>query len=306
MSSKADNAGYRRGVVLGFTVAEVVLLFVFCLLLLLAPTVAVENADSLESPAPTTRLGLRNLFGFPSAETPTADGSARSDQATRAPDARKSSPAADIPPDWKVIVEGGSVYIPANEICVATGLRPEDCTPSKIRDVLRARGEHNWPPIIRLREADGEFFTVGRSEVSEGFGQKIKRDVIPTLVSRLAEFNVDVIEVVGHTDEQPVQGMATNLDAETLNVVRKGAAATRLSAADNAGLGYARAISIVQVLRSDPRLTDVTIIPLSAAQMVDANGKLSDGKSTGDIKERRRIEIRLRRSDTGANAASPK
>jgi hypothetical protein len=304
MSSKADTAGYRRGVVLGFTVAEVVLLFVFCLLLLLAPTVATENADAPER-LPATRTGLRDLSGFPSANQHAPDGSAR-DPSIQSHNARTSSTSADIPPDWKVIIEGGSVYIPISDICVATGLRPEECTPARIRDVLKARGEHNWPPIIRLREADGEFFAVGRAEVSDGLGQKIKRDVIPTLVSRLAEFNVDVIEVVGHTDEQPVQGSATNLDAETVNVVRRGVAATRLSAADNAGLGYARAISIVQVLRGDPRLADVTIIPLSAAQMVDANGKLSDGTSTGDIKERRRIEIRLRRSDSGTSAASPK
>lgn len=305
MSSKADTAGYRRGVVLGFTVAEVVLLFVFCLLLLLAPTVATENVEAPELP-PVSRLGLRDLFGFPSANKHPADAISRSDPSIQAPNAQTSIPSVDIPLDWKVIVEGGAVYIPASDICVATGLRPEECSPARIQHVLRTRGEHSWPPIIRLREADGEFFAVGRAEVSDGFGQKIKRDVIPTLVSRLAEFNVDVIEVVGHTDEQPVQGSATNLDAETVNVVRKGVAATRLSAADNAGLGYARAISIVQVLRSDPRLTDVTIIPLSAAQMVDANGKLSDGKSSGDVKERRRIEIRLRRSDSAAGLGAPK
>ena len=41
----------------------------------------------------------------------------------------------------------------------------------------------------------------------------------------------------------------------------------------------------------------LTILPLSAAQMIDVDGKLSNGSKGGDVKERRRIEIRVRQSD---------
>ena len=66
--------------------------------------------------------------------------------------------------------------------------------------------------------------------------------------------------------------------------------------ADNAGLGFARAVAIVQILKGDRRLDGLTILPLSAAQLVGTDGKLSDGSSAGDVKERRRIEIRVRQN----------
>ena len=46
-----DDTAYRRGVVFGFTVAEVVLLLVFCLLLLFVPLLLGENTKSPKPPA---------------------------------------------------------------------------------------------------------------------------------------------------------------------------------------------------------------------------------------------------------------
>ncbi len=45
-----DDRAYRRGVVFGFTVAEVVLLLVFCLLLLFVPLLLGENTKASKSP----------------------------------------------------------------------------------------------------------------------------------------------------------------------------------------------------------------------------------------------------------------
>jgi outer membrane protein OmpA-like peptidoglycan-associated protein len=308
MAGKSETAGYRRGVVLGFTVAEVVLLFVFCLLLLLAPTIEVLEATTRPPPPsapPPTAESRRNPSdatapppGRPQADNPNAPVVTDSRQAPK-PSAEENH-QREIPPDWKVIVPGQAPYISSVSVCAMTGLSQDECTPGRIEQVLKSKGqgEHNWPPIIRLREADQEFFAVGKAEITEGFARKIRQEVVPTLRKLLAEYKVDVVEVVGHTDEQPIQGKVTNLDAAALDVVRNGSSATRLTAADNAGLGYARALSIVQLLASDPRLSGYTIIPLSAAQLIDTSGKLSDGKNPGDVRERRRIEIRVRRSDT--------
>jgi flagellar motor protein MotB len=315
MAGKSETAGYRRGVVLGFTVAEVVLLFVFCLLLLLAPTIEVLEATTKPSPPAQPSTEAR---GSPSDAPPSPEARRSSPDAAppgrpqadnpNAPVVTDSRPAPkpsgqesrqrEIPPDWKVIVPGQSPYISSDSVCALTGLGKEECTQERIEQVLKSKGEHNWPPIIRLREADHEFFAVGKAEITEGFARKIREEVVPTLRKLLAEYKVDVIEVVGHTDEQPIQGKVTNLDATALEVIRKGTSATRLVAADNAGLGYARALAIVQLLASDPRLSGYTIIPLSAAQLIDTSGRLSDGRNPGDVRERRRIEIRVRRSDT--------
>src|SRR5215813_10636155 len=68
----------------------------------------------------------------------------------------------------------------------------------------------------------------------------------------------------------------------------------------DAGLGLARAVAVVQVLRSDPRLNNYTLLPLSGGQLIGVDDQLTLGGG-GDDRERRRIEIRLRR----ANAPEP-
>jgi hypothetical protein len=102
---------------------------------------------------------------------------------------------------------------------------------------------------------------------------------------------------VGHTDEQPVGIRQSNLDRGLVPVLRNYADVTSLVPADNAGLGLARAVSVVGVLSRSPLLSRYKLIPLSGAQLVNTDETLAiDGSFPGDIQERRRIEIRLRKS----------
>jgi hypothetical protein len=83
-----------------------------------------------------------------------------------------------------------------------------------------------------------------------------------------------------------------------------------LTPADNAGLGLARAVAVVSVLRQSPLLDGYKIIPLSGAQLVNTDETLALEASPDDVQQRRRIEIRLRKSvsiDTtsGLAPASP-
>lgn len=301
MSIREDNRGYRRGVVLGFTVAEVILLLLFCLLLLLAPAalvtqpppapaIVVEAPDAPRTdpppPVPKPRAAEDQPSPRPPRKPPISD------------DQRKSW--SQVPPDWNVIEQSGEPHVPVSTICAAIGVK--DCKPADLRPKENANDGHNWPPIIRLREADGEFFVLGRADVNTSFERAILRDAVPKIVEIARQFKVDVIEVVGHTDEQPIQARNSNLDTVAIEVLAQGAPASKLIAADNAGLGLARAIAIVQVLKRDERLRSFNIIPVSAAQLVDVSGKLSDGSNQGDVKERRRIDIRVRRSDEVAPA----
>ncbi len=60
--TRSDDSAYRRGVVFGFTVAEVVLLLVFCLLRLFVPLLLGENA---KTPAATNaRYTIRRVAGL--------------------------------------------------------------------------------------------------------------------------------------------------------------------------------------------------------------------------------------------------
>ncbi len=123
------------------------------------------------------------------------------------------------------------------------------------------------------------------------------RNVVITRLLDIADsFDVDVIEVIGHTDEQPVANHASNLDRYLSSVTLAGTDAAVLQWSDNAGLGLARALAVVKVLASDARLAAFRILPLSGAQLIDTDGRLTRWEG-GDVRERRRIEVRMRKSN---------
>jgi hypothetical protein len=150
------------------------------------------------------------------------------------------------------------------------------------------------PPILTLREDRGYYFETGSAVPSEAFVGRLSRETAPELRRLIETYDVDVIEVIGHTDERRVAGGASNLDDTLLDVVRGGPVAA-MTASDNAGLGLARAVAVAQVLKADPALADYEILPLSAGQLVGTDDRLTGGNA-GDVPERRRIEIRLRRA----------
>jgi outer membrane protein OmpA-like peptidoglycan-associated protein len=167
---------------------------------------------------------------------------------------------------------------------------------------------HQWPPIIRLSEADGNFFKTGSAELSPEFRERLMTSTPEQITALIKKYDVDVIEVVGHTDEQPVGLRQSNLDRDLVPVLRNYASIASLVPADNAGLGLARAVSVVSVLGRNPLLWGYKLIPMSGAQLVNTDETLAiDGAFSGDIRERRRIEIRLRKSsphDVSVDASS--
>jgi outer membrane protein OmpA-like peptidoglycan-associated protein len=155
-----------------------------------------------------------------------------------------------------------------------------------------------WPPMIPLTEADGYFFPTDSAKLSPAFKAKL-RDVVPRILKVMNDFQVDVVEVTGNTDERPIKSKRrqSNMDRMPLAVLRHNADPETMLASDNAGLGLARAIAVARELMSHPQLAGRTIIPLSASYLVDASGRLTQGTDIRDDERRRRIEIRLRRAN---------
>lgn len=170
-----------------------------------------------------------------------------------------------------------------------------------------AAGERDWPPSIPLDEAAGYFFPTNSSEISPDFEKRLRQEIVPRILEISEQYNANVIEVVGHTDERPVSGGST-LDENLLPFLR-GNPDVPLTAADNAGLGFARAAAVARVLR--PGLSDESdesddyyLTPLSAAQVILRNGEIADGSQSGDRRLRRRIEIRVRGREAPARGDS--
>ena len=160
---------------------------------------------------------------------------------------------------------------------------------------------HRWPPIITLNEAEKYDFETGSAELSAKLRDALTTTIKDQILDILGQgYGAEVIEVVGHTDERPITGYS-NLNDRLVPALANEWAASQLLPGDNVGLGMARAVAVVKVLRSVITNPNIDIIPLSGGQAVDLNDKLATGSNGGDQPSRRRIEIRLRQRNTGDN-----
>ncbi|MDB9766778.1 hypothetical protein OAB39_03580 [Amylibacter sp.] len=156
---------------------------------------------------------------------------------------------------------------------------------------------NNWPPIISLPEAENYSFKLGSAQLTESFKGQLSNEIVNQILQTLAEYDADLIEVIGHTDLQPMSmARVTNLDKSALEYFET-ADKVSLRARDNAGLGYARALSVTKHLLQTPELKDYTILPYSAAQMVTPNHTITTKDDKFDSSQLRRIEIRVRRQN---------
>ncbi len=328
-----QSSSYRHGLVLGLTMAELMLLIIFCLLIALAAYLRVEKAKldaALAAPGPqgVSQADQRVLNAIK--ENPSLYEKIR--EADGSPNAKPIDEFwRDLVTDHSMAAEYRKLGTPeelrqklvevnalnSKGVDVATALKDHDIVGSiqsvvpkegnqlnteaikgLVQRGLDAKAGHQWPPIIDLSEANGHYFKTGSAELAPDFRAKLMTNVPDCILQLIKQYDVDVIEVVGHTDEQPISVRPSNLDQELIPVLRDGAAIGSLVPADNAGLGLARAVSVVSVLRQSKHLAGYKLIPLSGAQLVNTDETLALAGAPGDIRERRRIEIRLRKSST--------
>lgn len=338
-----QSSSYRRGLVLGLTMAEVILLIIFALLMALATVWNAEHQKGIELAKLNVGLQKRiNELETTSAVAPPSEDERRAREAFRdalkattpehlqqileqiaaGQDAVLSSAAeanyllqirdtlragrgTEIDKAWRDLVAASSVQDVGAKIAVAeaSGFVVGKDDPKKVGRWIKlgkqveAKGEHDWPPIINLREAEGYTFTRNRADLTPSFEEKLRSAIIPQLLELTARYRVDVIEIVGHTDEQAIAPRPSNLDTMLLGAVIGGEPVGGLVHGDNAGLGLARAASVVRTLQMDGRLAQqgYRVLPLSGGQLIATDERLTAGGG-GDAPNRRRIEIRLRRS----------
>jgi outer membrane protein OmpA-like peptidoglycan-associated protein len=339
-----QTASYRQGMVLGLTMAEIMLLLVFCLLIAVGVALASERARRDE-----VTQHLQRADAIVAAEAPLVESIQRN---TRLAElfgrAAASKQAGAIDEFWRKLVESEDIVDAMEDRGLSrptlrdgaqslarfqqlrdNGLDPDKAargaalasaldrvlpqdgrrTPEEYAALVekgmtahepRTDGDrsdgHNWPPIINLSEAGGYYFATRSAELRPDFESKLRTAVVDRLLDIARNFPVDVIEVIGHTDERPLNAVQSNLDRELPMVMTGASGVGYLNPADNAGLGLARAVAVVKVLLADPRLRGFSILPLSGAQLIGTDGRLTRWDDQGDVRERRRIEIRMRRS----------
>jgi len=339
-----QRSSYRRGLVLGLTMAEIMILLVFCLLIAMATFLKREETKRIAAEQELQQEKLQN-------ERTRDVVAALSKSAELAEKVQLLSGLSDpqaIDRYWRELVDSKTVVAEIEKSLSVKDLREGLATVSALRangiDVDKAirdseivaaihramtkpgeppvatklildtiargmapegSGGNQWPPIIRMSEADGYFFKSGSAELSPAFHDTLVNKTPAEILNYIRKYDVDVVEVVGHTDERPI-GLRqySNLDRDLLSVLKNDAGVVSLTPADNAGLGLARAVAVVSVLRQSPLLAGYKLIPLSGAQLVNIDETLAIAGSPGDIQQRRRIEIRLRKSAPSEATAS--
>lgn len=331
-----QTSSYRQGLVLGLTMAEIMILLVFCLLIAMAAFLRVEHdkreqAEKALDEVRVERNAERDLVTDVKQNLEILD-RIRTTVGSRDPGA--------VDEYWRELVESHDMVarlatsglppaqltdrltdaanLKTRGIDAEKALRDEDIvasiekvlpnvrdratSPGQIADIVgrglqpQASPGHQWPPNIKLSEAAGYHFKSGSAELSERFRSDLAGPISAQIVELIRQYDVDVIEVVGHTDEQPVGTRQSNLDRDLLAVLRNSADIASVMPADNAGLGLARAVSVVSVLLKNRSLAGYKLLPLSGAQLINNDETLAISGTPGDVLERRRIEIRLRKS----------
>jgi len=289
--------GYRRGVIFGLTMAEVFMLLIFCLLLYLALIVKkLDEAKELlkysefkEEVTDLTRFKL----------VPINEWTEITSTIEKYEKTYEDFSGYELVPidEWTEITSTIKKYEEQLQKEAEIEKNKNNTPP----DVPNKAEGNNWPPIISLADAEDYSFTVGSAVLSEGFEAKLKTDIAQKILETLKEYDADLIEVIGHTDRQPMRRTRkSNLDAVGMDYFKSDSSVS-LQVSDNAGLGLARAMSVTKELMKVPSLLGYTILPYSGAHFILPSDEMSSRGEIINSSELRRIEIRVRRKKPNEN-----
>lgn len=184
----------------------------------------------------------------------------------------------------------------------------------RTRDALaRLANLHQEPPNIVLSEGANYTFPSGKAVVSPDFAKRFRSNELDKIVEALnSPARVELVEIVGHTDRNPVDRGASNLDSQLGNVFAGSVGVENLRPGSNADLGMARAVAVKELivecigeikesneLTEDgrSRLDKLKYRTYSAAHLfpVDESSVIPAIESSGVLENNRRIEIRFTR-----------
>jgi len=152
---------------------------------------------------------------------------------------------------------------------------------------------HDQPPIITLAETERRFrFDSGSAVLSFEFREALYHDVVTQIVAAQQRYGVNMVQIIGHTDEMPLGNKGGTLDQNLVESLWNG---VRVLAGSNVDLAMVRAIEVMKALREDGRLARFNMVPYSAGQVLMPGDILSIGEKVPNP-ARRRVVIRLTRS----------
>lgn len=156
------------------------------------------------------------------------------------------------------------------------------------------------PPIILIKDEGAYRFASGSAELPQPMYNYIWTKIVPEIERKTKEYNINTVEVIGHTDGQANGSAISNLDQNLENVASGGLPVYNLKAGSNADLGLMRSLALVRVLRyiqtKEHRLQGLKFRAYSAAQLILPSGEFAQPSiAHQEDATRRRIEIRFTR-----------
>ncbi|PPS45192.1 flagellar motor protein [Chroococcidiopsis sp. TS-821] len=153
------------------------------------------------------------------------------------------------------------------------------------------------PPILVIEDEGAYRFASGSAEIPPIMNAYINNKIVPEIERNTKEYQINVVEIIGHTDGQGNGNAASNLDQNLEKVANGSIPVRQLKAGSNADLGLMRALAVVKVLQdvqSKGKLKGLKFRAYSAAQLILPNGNFASVNRQPDA-TRRRIEIRFTR-----------
>ncbi|HEY9702419.1 MAG TPA: hypothetical protein V6C58_08235, partial [Allocoleopsis sp.] len=164
---------------------------------------------------------------------------------------------------------------------------------AKIKELQEAKKPTDTPPILVIEDKPDIRFTLGSAEISPSMQKFLQTKVIPEIENHTKKYQIDVVEIIGHTDGTINSKYQSNLD-DNLEKAAKGDILIKdLKPGSNADLGLIRALAVVKELQKSTVGKNLKFRAYSAGQLILQNGEFAPVNREDDT-NRRRIEIRLR------------
>lgn len=174
-----------------------------------------------------------------------------------------------------------------------------------------------YPLSITLDEASNFTFRLGSARMSPLFKEKLRDEVLTIISKYFEKYDINVIEVIGHTDGVPVINRLRNskiIATESGKIIKTKMdeilqnfsfssdsqdLIEQLGAKSNTDLGLIRALSVANFIRETikngdyPYLKNVKLRVYSASQLMRPYSNQIRGADNKPNSKRRRIELRL-------------
>lgn len=165
-------------------------------------------------------------------------------------------------------------------------------------EVAEVRTPKTPPPILVIEDEGAYRFASGSAEIPPIMTTYIKNKIVPEIERNTKEYQINVVEIIGHTDGQGNGNAVSNLDQNLEQVARAKMPIIQLKAGSNADLGLMRALAVIRILHDiqakNGQLKGLKFRAYSAAQLILPDGGFATVNRQPDA-TRRRIEIRFTR-----------